>query len=420
MVKKLLVIVLPVLLLITLFGGITAFGQSPDKPATIKMFLNSPEYTNAYNAFVTEYKKVKPNVTIDLQVMQADYPTILKTKIASGDIPDIFMTTAGAEIKQYAEYSADLTKEPLAGAMIPSVRNNVSYGGKVLGAPIASNLFAIIYNKDLFAKAGITKTPKTLTELKADCDKLQSKGITPFANGYMEWWVYKHIFQHFVDASSNNISDSSNLVNAFISGKTTFQNHPTLTKFFNFINLTVTYGTPKALEKDFSAETSEFATGKAAMMTGQGGWAEEGIVKINPNIKIGIMGYPINDDPNKSAIILGSGAVLRVNKDSKVLEETKDFINWLYTSEYGKEWFAKTAKAIPPITQGKYPDMQMVNDMRNIMKTDKIGDEAIIYSLDSFHQKFGEIIQAYIGKGKTRAQAISDIQKAWTQLGAAK
>lgn len=424
MLKKMTSAAIAAMMAVTLLGGGSIVGAktktADDKPVIVKLFLNSPEYTDGYNAFIAEYKKVKPNVTLELQVMQADYPTVLKTKIASGDLPDIFQTTAGAEIKQYAEYSADLTNEPLAKAMIPSVRNNVTYEGKVLGAPIASNLFGIIYNKDLFAKAGIAKLPKTMTELKADCVKLQAKGITPFTNGYKEWWVYKHVFQHYVDAAAPSIGDSGKLVNSFIAGKTNFKANPGLMKFFDFIDLTVKYGMPKPLEKDFSAETSEFATGKAAMMTGQGGWAEDGIVKINPKIHMGIMGYPVSEDAKKAAIIVGSGAAWRVNKSSKVLAETKAFINWLYTSDYGKKWFSNVAKAIPPISAGSYPNMQLVNDMVKTMKVEKIGDEAIIYSLDSFHQKFGEIIQSYIGNGKSKDQAISDIQKAWIQLGAAK
>lgn len=395
----------------------TTTSTETDKPVTIKMFTNAPEYTDAYNAYIAEYKKVKPNVTIELQVMQADYPTVLKTKIASGDIPDVFQTTAGGEIKQYSEYSADLTNEPLSKAMNDSVRTSMSLDGKVLGFPIKSDLFALIYNKDLFATAGITQVPKTMAELEAVCAKLQAKGITPFANGYKEWWVEKHIFQHFVDASSDN---AEKLVGDFIAGKTTFKDHPILLKYFDFIDLTVKNGTAKPLEKDFAAETSDFATGKAAMMTGQGAWAEDGILKITPNFKIGIMGYPINDDPSKSVIIAGSGQALRINKDSKVLKETKELFNWLYTSDYGKKWFSDIAKVIPPITTGSFPNMQMPNAMQEILKTEKLGDESVNYSLDSFHQKFGEIMQAYIGKAKTKDQAIDEIQKAWIQLGAAK
>ncbi|MEW9697564.1 ABC transporter substrate-binding protein [Paenibacillus sp. SI8] len=388
-----------------------------EKTATIKMFIASPEYTNAFNAFIAEYKKVKPNVKIELQVTQADYPTLLKTKIAAADLPDVFQTTAGGELKQYGEYSADLTNEPLAGVLTDSSKKNMTLDNKLLGIPFKINLFSLIYNKQLFADAGITQPPKTTAEFEDAIKKLEAKGITPFANGYKEWWVQKHIFQNFLDAESSN---PEQLVNDFIAGKTTFKDHPILMKYFDFVDLTVAHGLPKTLEKDFAAQTSDLATGKTAIMTGQGAWAEEGILKIKPDFQVGIMGYPINDDPSKSMIITGADAGFRINKDSKVLQETKDFFNWLYTSDYGKSWFPDVAKIISPLKDGKIPELQMPKAMGEILKTEKAGESSVIYSLDSFHQKFGEIMQGYIGKSKTKDQAIDEIQKAWIQLGAAK
>lgn len=154
------------------------------KPVTVSILQCQPEYSDAYNAYVAEYKKVAPNVTIDLQVLQADYPTVLKSKIAANTIPDIFMTAAGGELKAYAEYSADLSNEPLASAMLDGVKKDMTYDGKLLGVPLVMDTFPLIYNKKLFADAGITELPKTLTELEAVCQKLQAKGITPFANAY--------------------------------------------------------------------------------------------------------------------------------------------------------------------------------------------------------------------------------------------
>jgi raffinose/stachyose/melibiose transport system substrate-binding protein len=392
-------------------------GKDAAKPVTIKMFTASPEYTDAFNAYIAEYKKVKPNVTIELEIMQSDYPTVLKSKIASGNIPDVFQSTAGGEIKQYAEYSADLTNEPLAAAMTDAVKKNMSYNGKVLGLPVKGNLFTMIYNKKLFADAGITEVPKTTAQLEDAVKKLEAKGITPFANGYKEWWVQKHILQHFIDAETDN---AQQLVSDFIAGKTTFKDHPTLMKYFDFVDFTVKHGMPKPLERDLSAEISDFATGKAAMMTGQGAWVEEGILKIDPNVQIGIMGYPVSDDPSKAMIITGADQALRINKDSKVARETIDFFNWLYTSDYGKNWFANVAKVIPPIKDGTMPNMQMPKAMEEYLKAGKSGDLAINYSLDSFHQKLGEIMQAYIGGAKSKDQAIDEIQKAWVQLGAPK
>ncbi|WP_040950724.1 ABC transporter substrate-binding protein [Gorillibacterium massiliense] len=388
------------------------------KPATIKMFTASPEYTNAFNAYIAEYKKVKPNITIQLEIMQADYNTVLKSRIASGSTPDVFQTTAGGDIDTYADYSADLTNEPLAAAMTDAVRSNMtSSGGKVLGLPVKGNLFTLIYNKTLFEQAGITKAPKTTAELNDAITKLEAKGTKPFANAYKEWWVYKHIFQHFVDAASDN---PKQLVSDFIAGKTTFADHPVLANnFFAFIDTTVKHGMDKPLERDSNAEVSDFATGKAAMMTGKGAWDEEAIMKINSNMKLGIMGYPVSDDASQSKIITGADQALRINKDSKVLKETVEFFNWLYTSDYGKNWFSTVAKVIPPVKDAPLPDLQMPKEMEEILKTEKSGDLSVNYSLDTFHQKFGEIMQSYIG-GKSKDAVIKEIETAWKQLGGAR
>ncbi|ANS74169.1 sugar ABC transporter substrate-binding protein [Paenibacillus yonginensis] len=392
------------------------------KPVTINMFTASPEYTDAFNAYIEEYKKVKPNVTINLEIMQSDYNTVLKSRIAAGSTPDVFQTTAGGDIDTFADYSADLTNEPLAQAMTDAVRSNMtSSDGKVLGLPVKGNLFALIYNKKLLADAGITSVPKTTAELEEAITKLEVKGITPFANAYKEWWVWKHIFQHFVDAAAEDAGTSAkDLVQSFIDGKTTFKDHPVLyDNFFNFIDLTVKHGTDKPLERDSNAEVSDFAAGKAAFMTGKGAWDEEAIKKINPDIEIGIAGYPVSDKPEQSVIITGADQALRINKDSKVVKETIEFFNWLYTSDYGKNWFSQVAKVIPPIKDAPLPDLDMPKQMDEILKTEKSGDLSINYSLDTFHQKFGEIMQAYIGGNKTKDQAVDEIQKAWQQFGSA-
>lgn len=396
--------------------------SNSSKPVTINMFTASPEYTDAFNAYIEEYKKVKPNVTINLEIMQSDYNTVLKSRIAAGSTPDVFQTTAGGDIDTYADYSADLTNEPLAAAMTDAVRSNMtSSDGKVLGLPVKGNLFTLIYNKKLLEDAGITAVPKTTAELDEAVTKLEAKGITPFANAYKEWWVWKHIFQHYVDAAAEDAGISAKeLVQNFIDGKTTFKDNPVLyNNFFNFIDLTVEHGTDKPLERDSNAEVSDFASGKAAFMTGKGAWDEEAIKKIKPDIEIGIAGYPVSDKAEQSVIITGADQALRINKDSPVAKETIEFFNWLYTSDYGKNWFSQVAKVIPPIKDAPLPELDMPKEMDEMLKTGKSGDLSINYSLDTFHQKFGEIMQAYTGGSKSKDQAVSEIQKAWTQFGSA-
>lgn len=403
-------------------GTNTEPGAGGDEKVTIYMFTASPEYTEAFHAYIEEYKKVKPNVTINLEIMQADYNTVLKSKISSGQTPDVFQTTAGGDIDTFAEYSADLTDQPLAAAMTDAVRTNMSStDGRVLGLPVKGNLMSLVANMDLLEQAGVSEIPKTTAELDDAIAKLEAAGITPFANAYKEWWVWKHIFQHFVNAAAEDASITpKELVDQFIAGTTTFEDHPVLRdNFFSFIDKTVAHGTSKPLERDSNAQVSDFATGQAAFMTGKGAWDEEAIKKITPDIKLQIAGYPVSDIAEQATIATGADQALRINKDSPVVEETIEFFNWLYTSDYGKSWFSEVAKVIPPIKDAALPDLDMPKQMEEILKTDKSGDLSVNYSLDTFHQKFGELMQAYIGQSKSKEQTIDEIQKAWTQFGAA-
>lgn len=403
-------------------GNSNNSGQANEEPITINMFTASPEYTDAFNAYIEEYKKIKPNVTINLEIMQSDYNTVLKTRIASGSIPDVFQTTAGGDIDTYAEYSADLTDEPLAGVMNDNVRAAMtSAEGRVLGLAVKDNLMAMIANMDLLNDAGVTEIPQTLSELEDAIAKLEENGITPFANAYKEWWVWKHIFQHFVNAAAEDAGlTPQELVNQFIDGETTFQDHGVLyNNFFEFIDLTVQHGTDKPLERDSNAQIGDFGTGKAAFMTGKGAWDEETIKKITPDFNLAIGGYPVSDIAEQAKIATGPDQALRIHKDSPVVEETIEFFNWLYTSEYGQTWFSDVAKVIPPIEGATFPELDMPQQMQEIMASKGSGDLSINYSNDTFHQKFGELMQSYIGGGNTKDETIAEIQDAWKLFGRA-
>lgn len=400
----------------------TASTTSPNAPVTVHIFMGSPEITDAVNTSIAEYKKVKPNVTIQLQVLQSDLNTVLKSKIASGDIPDVFQTTNGPELKEYSEYSADISNMPAVKALASNIKSSMSYNNQVQGLPLKVDEFGILYNKTMFANAGITSTPKTFSELEAACKKLQAKGYTPFANGYKEWWVFKHVMQHFVGAA--NPTDVPGTVDKFLKGTTTFSANPVMNNYFKFVDLSVKYGAAKPLDTDYNGEVTAIGGGKAAMVTGIGSFAEANILKIDPSIKLGIMAYPVSEDASQANLISGASQCLRFNKDSKSLTAAEDFYNWLFTSEYGKKtWFPKVAQLIAPTTDAVTPEgLSIPTDFAAQTTKDKVPllDSAINYSDDSFHQKLGETMQAYIAKSKSQDQCITEIQKYWTQLGTPK
>ncbi len=412
--KKLLSMLLAVAVVLTL----CVVPAMAEEPVEINMFIPSPEYADAVNELIAAYKEVAPNVTINYETTQNDYPTLLKTRINAGMTPDIFGTTSGKEIADYAEYSYNFAGTPAAEAMDPAVSAMMTYGdGEIHGFALKGNYFGMLYNKAIFDEVGI-EFPKTLDEFEAACEKISAAGYQPVTTGFAEWWVYKHVMQHFLDAATD---DPAALVAAFQAGEAHFKDYPVLyDNFFRFIDLCVKYGDNKPLETDLAGEVSAFGTGKAAMVTGQGPWVEADVTSIDDALQIGFAGYPVTDDPAQSQIIAGSDQALRINKDSANLDAVLDFVNWWYTSEYGQNWFCDVAGVIPPISGAKVADMQIIKQGAELAAADGAGALSICYSSDSFNQAMGEAIQAYIGGSIDKDECCAQIEAKWVELDGAK
>ena len=412
--KKLLSMLLAVAVVLTL----CVVPAMAEEPVEINMFIPSPEYADAVNELIAAYKEVAPNVTINYETTQNDYPTLLKTRINAGMTPDIFGTTSGKEIADYAEYSYNFAGTPAAEAMDPAVAAMMTYGdGEIHGFALKGNYFGMLYNKAIFDEVGI-EFPKTLDDFEAACEAISAAGYQPVTTGFAEWWVFKHVMQHFLDAATD---DPAALVAAFQKGEAHFADYPELyDNFFRFIDLCVKYGDNKPLETDLAGEVSAFGTGKAAMVTGQGPWVEADVTSIDDALQIGFAGYPVTDDPAQSQIIAGSDQALRINKDSANLDAVLDFVNWWYTSEYGQNWFCDVAGVIPPISGAKVADMQIIKQGAELAAADGAGALSICYSSDSFNQAMGEAIQAYIGGSIDKDECCAQIEAKWVELDGAK
>jgi len=399
-------------------GSGTDGSESADggKAAEIYMFISSPEYADAINELIAEYKTVAPNVTVNYETTQNDYPTLLKAKLNSGDVPDIFASTSGKEIEVYKEYSYDLSGEDLMDTMLPAVADTMKDGNGegVYGVAIKGNYFGMVYNKALFEQAGIEKAPETMDELADAVTKLEAAGITPFTGGFSEWWVFKHTFQHYASAA---VDDYQEFAAAMEKGEDSLANYPEMNdNFFDLIDLVAEKGDAKPLEADLSAEIAAFASGQAAMVLGQGAWIEADVLAIDPNIEIGFAGYPVSDDAADAKVITGSDQALRVNKDSENLDAVLDFLNWWYTSDYGKAWFTDVAGVVPPITADVESEFEIIRQGNALVKEKGSATLGIIYSTDSFHTAFGEAMQSYVAGTSTKEETIKTIGEKWVEI----
>ncbi|MEU0565632.1 sugar ABC transporter substrate-binding protein [Nonomuraea sp. NPDC005983] len=123
------------------------------------------------------------NPTIDLKIDQQPWEgrqEKVTTALVSKKGFDV-VVLGPDQIPQYAQQGTiepvDEVVAPAKASYLPNSLAALTVGGKVYGVPIYQTITAPIYNKKLFAEAGVTKVPETLAELKEAAPKLAAKKV---------------------------------------------------------------------------------------------------------------------------------------------------------------------------------------------------------------------------------------------------
>lgn len=146
----------------------------------------------AFKELITKFNETYPNVTINYQsVPFADAQNKFKTAADSGSgAPDILRAEV-AWVPEFASlgylYALDGTAL-LEGNFLETPLSSNVYDGKTYGVPQVTDTLGLMYNKKLFAKAGIDAPPTTWEEVAADAKLLKQKakvdGIYINSGGY--------------------------------------------------------------------------------------------------------------------------------------------------------------------------------------------------------------------------------------------
>lgn len=387
-------------------GGTSAAGN--DK-ITIKLMQFKIEITDKVKAMAADYMAEHPNVVIETQVTK-DYDTLLKTRFASGDEPDVFMTKAFTDISDWSDKLADLSNEPWMASVSPSAVDGMTVDGKKLGFPVAFEGYGFIYNKDLFAKAGIDKVPDTLTELKEANEKLKAANIPSYNEGYKEWWV---LGQHLFNLPFAYEKDPVASIEKINKGEMKVVDTASMNGFFEVLDQTVKYGKgAESVGSSYDNQVSDFASGKTAMMQ-QGVWTIDSIMKINPDIKMGMFAIPLTDNAADTRLPVGVPGYYVINKNAKNLEECKKFLTWLHKN--GQKYLVDSFKLIPAFTDLKTtPELgPLAADLSAYVDKNQTIPWAHALWPSGSNQEFVKPLQAYVGGMLSKEKTLEEIQKIW-------
>jgi raffinose/stachyose/melibiose transport system substrate-binding protein len=120
------------------------------------------------------------------------YETNAPTKLASGSKPDLATWQPTASVLALLQPKTglqNLDSAPWLSKLSPAIQKLGTVDGTHYAAFVNSpSVIGVFYNKDVFAKAGITDTPKNWDELTADAQKIKTAGVAPFFGAAGDSW----------------------------------------------------------------------------------------------------------------------------------------------------------------------------------------------------------------------------------------
>lgn len=144
----------------------------------IEIVTNGNEETfNAVNEILNNFMAENPGVTISYTTQGSDYEQLMKARMASNDLPDIF-ATHGWSVARYSEYLTPLNDQPWYGSIEESFMNNIANDeGQIFVLPLNMDIGGLLYNKTLLEELN-AEIPKTWDQLLEICEMGKAKGYT--------------------------------------------------------------------------------------------------------------------------------------------------------------------------------------------------------------------------------------------------
>ena len=164
-------------------------------PVTLSFLIDNAPNTVAWaNQLKTDFEAANPDIKIDIEQRPggADGDNLIKTKLATGDMSDVFNYNSGSLFQQInpTQNLVDLSNEPWQADVLPSFKQVVTAtDGTVRGAPFGAAMGGgILYNIPMYKELGLS-VPKTWADFMANNEKIKAAGKVPVIQTFGDTWT---------------------------------------------------------------------------------------------------------------------------------------------------------------------------------------------------------------------------------------
>ncbi|MFB9860547.1 ABC transporter substrate-binding protein [Salinicoccus siamensis] len=405
-------------------GGTASSGNEQDSEeggeVTIDLYQFKVEFKEQFEEMVAQYVEENPNVKINVETVGGgnDYGATLKSKIASGNEPDIFNIGGPQDYEDHKDRIAPIEDSKAADTALEGTLDAVTVDDQVYGLPYNLEGYGLIYNKAILEEAGINPDElKTMEDLQGAVEELdgmkEELGLEAvFAFPGKERWVYgNHSSSSFLAPEFND-----SVTEAFEADTVEFELSEELK---NYIDMQVNYSEQPVLSLDYSQQVEALYSMEKVAMIQQGNWAYPSIEQIAPEVaeNSGIIPIPV-DGESKMPVGVPQYWVVNSGAEDEVQKAAVEFLDWMYTSEAGMDIVLNEFNFIPAY-EG-YDTSQISDPLsEEIYRYSEEGNTSgwvfLGYPTGFSEDVYGNNVQQYISDEITWEEAMENSQKYWEE-----
>ncbi len=316
---------------------VTGCGGSSDGDSSAKggkteleLFSSKAENKDVLQQLVDKFNEAHEDVTIKITA-PADAGTVLKTRMAKNDMPDIVMMGGDNNYTEVesAGMLVDLSDQDYISNIQDSYMQmvydvNKDKEEKAYGVPYATNASGVIYNVDKFEELGL-EIPKTWDEFIDVLDQIKDAGEQPLLMTYKDAWTSLCPWNSMApDLQPDGFTDDRK------EGKTTFAgtHEEIVEKYLTLLD----YAQDDFMGLTYDDGNKAFANGDAAMII-NGNWAINQYKNANADINVNMFALPASNDESKNYVTSGVDVLIGVCKDSANEDMAKEFVSFMMEKE---------------------------------------------------------------------------------------
>ena len=395
-------------------------GENTDLAAKIHFAYHRTDIPDKLNGYVEEFRKTYPNIEIEYELI-TDYAENALLRIGNNDWTIMGIPTVDKD--ELSNYFVPLGDFETLDASY-NFMSQWAYEGVCYGLPSTGNANGILYNKRIFAEAGVTELPKTPDEFIAALKLVkENTDAIPLYTNYAAGWTMG-AWDAYIGVAATG--DPTYMQQILPHAKDPFADQGNQTGPYAVYKILYDAVAEGLIEEDYT--TTDWEGCKPMLNNGEiatmvlGSWAftqmRDAEGGEHPE-DVGYMAFPITID-GKQYAPAGPDYCFGINVQASDDEKLASmyYLKWL-THESG---FTFAEGGVPINKDGEYPDLYAAFDgIDMVADTDALEGEATLLSdLNS------ESELAINAGGNTKVQAIvehafngdesfDDIMAEWNQ-----